>query len=78
MGAVKRWKSSCLDWLPIWMREKFVDLGSGVLVAADDDGLAVAPEHEDVFVGIVQQPLLGGEVEGRVRVMVVDVAHGGS
>jgi len=54
---------------------RLVDFLKRILVAADDDGLVVAPQHDDVVRDVRQEVFLHGQVEVRVRVLVVDEQH---
>ena len=46
-----------------------------VLVLADDDGRFVLPQHEDVVRKVLEQILLGSQVEPGIRVWIVDIKH---
>lgn len=46
-----------------------------VLVLTDDDGRFVLPQHEDVVRKVLEQILLGCQVEPGIRVWIVDIKH---
>lgn len=46
-----------------------------VLVLTDDDGRFVLSQHEDVVRKVLEQILLGCQVEPGIRVWIVDIKH---
>ena len=57
---------------------RLVDFLECILVATNDDGLVVAPQHDDVVRDVCQEVFLHGQVEVRVRVLIVDEQHLGT
>ena len=65
------------DLNAVGLHKGLVDLGQSVLVLADDDRAAVLPEHKVHLIARerIEDMLLGGKVEGRVRRPEIQIAQ---